>query len=86
MLKRCIEQSCMVDNIHDKAKKKELCLSFLCVKTISAMHFFFFLVKKGYANAEIPLIFLLHFLATIYKIMCRVLLLPDLGMFLFSTI
>ena len=36
-------------------KKKELCLSFLKVKTLSAMRFFFFfLVKKGYADAEIP--------------------------------
>ena len=37
-----------------RPKKKELCLSFLKVKTLSAMHFFFvFLVKKGYADAEI---------------------------------
>ena len=35
-------------------KKKEFCLSFLKVKTLSAMRFFFFLVKKGYADAEIP--------------------------------
>ena len=38
-------------------KKKELCLSFLKVKTLSAMRFFclfFVLVKKGYADAEIP--------------------------------
>ena len=52
-------------------KKKELCLSFLKVKTLSAMRFFFFffffLVKKGYADAEIPpIFFLLHFSATIF--------------------
>ena len=52
-------------------KKKELCLSFLKVKTLSAMRFFFFffffLVKKGYADAEIPPnFFLLHFSATIF--------------------
>ena len=38
-------------------KKKELCLSFLKVKTLSAMRFFFFFFffsQKGYADAEIP--------------------------------
>ena len=53
-----------------KKKKKELCLSFLKVKTVSAMRFFFnlfFLVKKSYADAEIPPnFFLLHFSATIF--------------------
>ena len=48
-------------------KKKELCLSFLKVKTLSAMCFFFFLVKKGYADAEIPpFFFLLHFSVTFF--------------------
>ena len=48
-------------------KKKELCLSFLKVKTLSAMRLFVFLFKKGYADAEIPLIFFfLHFSATIF--------------------
>ena len=49
-LKRCID-------IIIRPKKKELCLSFLKVKTLSAMRFFFFfffLVKKSYADAEIP--------------------------------
>ena len=44
--------------------QKKLCLSFLKVKTVSAMHCCF-LVRKGYGNAEILPFFLLHFLATI---------------------
>ena len=42
--------------------KKELCVSFLKVKTVSAMHFFF-VVKKGYANAKIPPIFFIAYFA-----------------------
>ena len=45
-------------HIRPKKKKKGLCLSFLKVKTLNAMRFFFF-VKKGYVNAEIPPIFFL---------------------------
>ena len=53
----CDALQCM-GTIRPKKKRKELCLSFLKVKTLSAMRFFFFfffffLVKKGYADAEI---------------------------------